>query len=126
MPLRRIYIPVGVIPELKKHRFKLPDSGYDIFKDQKTHMTYYVFESEKGDIGAILSRYGIPREILPYLASLVQDRGGYVEDLYEDDISPLDNSRQPKPQQLAMEEIFRQAPYDETSHLTPDGKRKRR
>ncbi|MBU5689450.1 MAG: hypothetical protein KQA41_04485 [Candidatus Aenigmarchaeota archaeon] len=130
MPPRRVYIPVEAIPELQKHKFRLPSFGYSIFEDPETHRRYYVFKSKKGDIGAVLAIHGISREKLGYCTLYVKQMGGYEEDLYtkstQSNTLRQNVPRQREPQQLAMEEIFRQAQYDESSHLTPDGKRKRR
>ena len=97
-------------------------------------MYYLKFQSQKGDIGAILARYGVPREKIGICVNIVQENFGYVEDVYdnqESDVTPSENQKSikyinQKPRQQALPTIFESAFYDQSSHLTPDGKRKRR
>jgi len=133
MPYRRIYIPRSALDELSKY-------GFNPRKEDCTEVNlggegYWVFESEKGDTGAILARYNVPREKIGLCVTIVKENGGF-----EEDVSPaykccgINNepycfSQHPalkKPRQEAFPGIFNRSSYDETSHLTPDGKRKRR
>lgn len=87
------------------------------------------YESEKGDVGAILSRYGVPRDELPLLVTLGAKFGchTYVPDTQRDVSKSCESKpNESKPRQLAFDGFFRQAEYDPTSHLNPDGTRRRR
>ncbi len=124
MPYRKIYIPENVIPELEKYGF---DSN-KAKREGEIINNYLVFYSEKGDSGAVLARYGVPKEKIGLCVEIVKNNGGYVEGVYGDkkSVQTQPPKYNQKPQQLALPEIFEKTQYDETSHLTPNGKRKRR
>jgi len=126
MPYRSVYIPVNVLPELEKYGFNSYGNYERIYKNDKE---YLEFKSEKGDIGAILARCGVPKEKIGLCVTIVQQNGGYVEDVYYNlpsDVTPLMNQNLKRPRQQALPGIFESAPYDETSHLTPNGKKRRK
>jgi len=98
------------------------------------HIPSGVYESEKGDLGAIIARY-IPKgkynrryrnQIIRVAVNLARIHGCEEYEplrVRETTESNFDPSKEPH--QLEMGSIFRQARYDETFHLNPNGKRRR-
>lgn len=84
------------------------------------------YPSEKGDIGAVLARFKIDDQRIGLAVKIALDHNCYViePEITKEDTESTERPR--RPQQLALEEIFRQADYDETYHLTPEGTRRRR
>ena len=115
----KVYIPLVCLNELSKYGFK-PNSYYK-------NGGFAIFETEKGDIGAILARYNVSKEKIGLCVEIVKSFGGYTEGLNHDkDVLVKDNGYIFKPNQLALPGIFEKTQYDETSHIRSDGKRKRK
>ncbi|MCX8178858.1 MAG: hypothetical protein N3D75_03455 [Candidatus Aenigmarchaeota archaeon] len=113
-----VYIPIGCLNKLSRY-------GFNRGKEGEIKGDYLLFYTEKGDIGAVLARYGVPRDKIGLCVEIVRDHGGYVKGNTEDEIKKP-NPRSAKPSQQALPGIFESTEYDETYHLQPNGKRKRR
>jgi len=114
MPHRWIYIPRRVLDELSKYGFK--PSDYEIIVSNEPKETYLRFYSPQGSIGAVLIRYGVPRDKIGLCVTIVEENGGYVEDIYSKS-NPDNMINKPKenpsqiteqiPQQLTLPGIFK-------------------
>ncbi|MEM0473262.1 MAG: hypothetical protein QXF88_00895 [Candidatus Aenigmatarchaeota archaeon] len=114
----KVYIPINCLDELTRY-------GFNHGKEGERKGDYLSFYTEKGDIGAVIARYGVPRDKIGLCVKIVKDHGGYVESNIEDK-TKKPNPQNTKPQQQALPGIFESTKYDETCHLQPNGKRKRR
>jgi hypothetical protein len=126
MPHRWIYIPESALDELGRLGFK-PREG-DYRKVYYRGRLYLEFESEKGDIGAIFGRYNLPR--IGLLVEIARSYGGFETEQRiqqpHNHTNSIGKTIREQPRQLYFPGILESTRYDETSHLTPDGKRKRR
>ncbi|MEM5878336.1 MAG: hypothetical protein QXF12_05660 [Candidatus Aenigmatarchaeota archaeon] len=113
-----VYIPISCISELSRY-------GFNPGKEGERKGDYLSFCTEKGDIGAILARYGVPGNKIGLCVKIVRDHGGYVGSNPEDK-TKKPNPQNTKPEQQALPGIFESTEYNETCHLQPNGKRKRR
>lgn len=80
-----------------------------------------VYDSEKGDIGAVLRRLGIPGSRLGLAVHIATENGCYA---FEPPVDKVSSAPPPeRPRQLCFNLNL---PYDEIAHLRPDGTRKRK
>ena len=81
------------------------------------------YDSEKGDIGAVLRRMGIPSNSVGLAVHLATENGCYtIEPESPLPITP-DVRNRGRPQQLTF---GLDVPYDPMLHLRPDGRKKRK
>ena len=84
-------------------------------------------ESHKGDIGAILIRYGISRSQIRVAVAIAREYGCTEEDIPEEKPRynrPSVRSMRPSHRQLSLD--LGRLEVDETYYLKPDGRLKRR
>jgi hypothetical protein len=125
MPHRWIYIPKSALDELGRLGFKPREGDYrEVFYEGQW---YLEFESKKGDIGAIFGRRKLHH--IGLLVEIARSYGAFESDK---PIQPYNRTNSigktipEEPRQLYLPHIFNSTPYDETSHLTPDGKKRRK
>lgn len=106
MPYRQVHITQGASEEL--------------YREFSAYIQPGVYDTEKGDIGAVLARYIHDR--IGLAVRIARDNGCYTE-------TPADDIKNSEPALERSIEIPKQLDfglriYDETSHLTAEGKRR--